>query len=123
MGMLYICSPYTHPDESVRASRVVAVAHATAALIRMGYLAYSPILHTVPMVDHCGIGATWEAWADYDHAFIDRCRLVIVLTIDGWNQSKGVAAEIQYAVGNGIPVIGVSLEGLERGDFHLGNKS
>jgi hypothetical protein len=88
--------------------RFSRTAMATAEFTRQGILIFSPILHSVPMVELGYGGTTWEHWADYDTAFIKKCKQVFVLQLDGWKQSRGVTAEIEICRANGIPVIGVN---------------
>lgn len=41
--------------------------------------------------------ATWECWGQHCRIRIERCDTVWVLQYDGWDTSKGVAAEIEHA--------------------------
>jgi hypothetical protein len=108
LGLIYVCSPYTHDDPDVRHARLVAVAKATEEMISLGLLAYSPICHTVPIVEHGGHGSLWGDWAAYDETFLNHCSTVLVLQLEGWTTSRGVAAEIWYAIQHGLPVFGVN---------------
>lgn len=44
------------------------------------------------------------AWSPIDMAFLSRCDGLIVLTLDVWDRSSGVAAEIDYFKQKGMPV-------------------
>ncbi|MFK5165356.1 DUF1937 family protein, partial [Propionibacterium freudenreichii] len=46
----------------------------------------------------------WEFWAAYDEAILSSCISLIVLPLDGWQESKGVSAEINIARRMGLPV-------------------
>ena len=108
LGLCYLASPYTSDSADVMQERFSRTAMATAEFTRQGILIFSPILHSVPMVQ-CGCGGTtWDDWADYDTAFIKKCTQVFVLQLDGWKQSRGVTAEVEICRANGIPVIGVN---------------
>lgn len=72
--------------------------------MEFGVLVFSPILHSVPMVECAGAGTTWNDWAAYDTAFIRRCSRVFVLMLDGWDKSVGVKAEMELCAKLGIPV-------------------
>lgn len=46
----------------------------------------------------------FEFWRQYDKAIISRCSELWVLTLPGWSESVGVAAEIEIANRLSIPV-------------------
>lgn len=101
--LYYLASPYSHEDPGVCGMRYQAACEATAWLLRNGYLAYSPIAASHP-VAACGLDGSWEAWREVDLRMLRHCDAVLVLTIDGWKESRGVAAEIEYARRHGKPV-------------------
>ena len=101
--MIYLASPYTHANPSVREQRYQAACRATAALIRAGQVVFSPIVHSHPLVAF-GLAGTWETWERIDRAFLERCDEVAVLMLDGWDQSVGVRAELRIAREMGKPV-------------------
>lgn len=94
--MIYLASPYTHLDPTVRQSRFEAVCQATAALIRRGEIVYSPIVHGHPLCQY-GLPGDWAFWQEYDLAFLKKCDRLFVLTLEGWKESVGVRAEIEAA--------------------------
>ena len=52
----------------------------------------------------CGLPREFDFWHKYDEWFISRCDKVVVVKMWGWEQSKGVQAEIEIAHKLGIPV-------------------
>lgn len=106
--LIYLASPYTHPDPAVVRQRVAQVQIATANAIFQGNLVFSPIVHSDPIKDlvhfdpHNTSGEMSE-WMEYDKAFIENCDELWVLMLDGWQESKGVITEIAHAIANGIP--------------------
>lgn len=103
--MIYLASPYSHPDAAVRLARFHAAVDATAVLLRRGEFVYSPIGATHPVFErHPDVGGDWEAWKRYDEHMIGLSERLVILTIDGWRESKGVAAEVSFAKSRGIPV-------------------
>ena len=50
--MIYLCSPYAHPDPAVREQRFDAACVTTAKLLLGGDLVYSPVVHGHPLVRH-----------------------------------------------------------------------
>ena len=102
--MIYLASPYTHPDECVEGCRFEAVCVAAAALMRRGHHIFSPIAHTHPIKEAGGLPQTWAYWHLYDRWYLDRVDEVWVLTLEGWADSTGVCAERDIALARGIPV-------------------
>lgn len=107
--MIYLASPYTHSDASVRESRFDAACKATAELVRSGQVVFSPITHGHPLV-RFGLPIEWDYWARFDHEYLRRCDRMVVLTLDGWRESRGVQAEIDLAIELDLPIDYVSLE-------------
>jgi len=101
--MLYLASPYSHPNPAVRDERYHAACTAVAKLLREGHAVFSPIIHSHPLVSH-GLPTDWSFWERQDLAHLQRCDELVVLMLDGWEQSVGVQAEIQHAAELGKPV-------------------
>ena len=102
--MIYLAVPYTHPDRAVRLARFRAVNKAASLLMQQGHHVFSPISHSHPIAEEGGLPTSWEFWEKYDIEVLKMCSQVIVLMLDGWKESKGVAAEIEIAEGLGIGV-------------------
>lgn len=102
--LVYLACPYSHPDRDVRLARFEAANKAASVLMRQGMKVFSPISHTHSIAEAGELPLGWEFWNDYDRAFIERSCKVIVLRIDGWQQSAGVTAEIAIAEELSIPV-------------------
>jgi len=92
-GLIYLASPYSSSSAIVREDRFDAVCVAAANLMRAGLLIFSPIAHTHPIA-LCGLPKGWEFWEKYDRQFLEACSGMIVLTLDGWQASKGIRAEV-----------------------------
>lgn len=92
----YIASPYSHPSSAVRERRFQDVAKFAAYMVRKGSTIFCPITHSHPIQEH-GTPGGWEFWKEIDETAIDNCRILYVLCIEGWNESEGVEAEIEYA--------------------------
>lgn len=101
--MIYVASPYTHPDESVRNARFRAVCRTAAQLMRQGHVVFAPIVHGHPLVEH-GLPVEWPFWERFDREHLRRCDELVVLMLDGWRESVGVAAEIRSAEELGKPI-------------------
>jgi hypothetical protein len=108
--LVYLATPYSHPDREVRIARFEAVNRAAAKLMRDGLHVYSPISHTHPIAEAGELPLGWEFWEQYDRAILDACCRVIVLRQPGWEYSMGVQAEIRIAEELGLPVSYIDLE-------------
>ena len=94
--MIYLASPYTHPDPVVREQRFKAVCRMAAELMRRGVILYSPIAHSHP-ISEFGLPTEWEYWETADREHLNHCDELVVLMLEGWRESRGVQAEIRIA--------------------------
>ena len=102
--LVYLATPYSHPNPDVREERFRAVNKAAADLMRSGLHIYSPISHTHPIAMAGDLPLGWDYWQAYDRAILSACCKLIVLKLDGWKDSKGVAGEIAIAHELGLDV-------------------
>lgn len=75
-----------------------------AALFRAGVVVYSPIAHTHAIAKTGGLELGFEQWAAFDEAMIAASDGMIVVKMDGWQDSAGIAAEIVICKRLGKPV-------------------
>jgi nucleoside 2-deoxyribosyltransferase len=101
--MIYLASPYSHPDAAVREQRFHSVCRMAATLMQQGDVVFAPIVHGHPLVGH-GLPTDWPFWERFDREHLRRCDELVVLMLDGWRESVGVAAEIRIAAELGKPV-------------------
>lgn len=106
--MIYLASPYSHPDPVVRQERFEAVCRAAAELIRRGYLVFSPIAHSHSIAKH-GLPLDWGYWERHDRRLLAACDELWVLQLAGWQQSRGVQAEMTIARAAGKPIRFISM--------------
>lgn len=102
--LVYLASPYSHPDPAVVEARFEAVCRAAGRLMADGVLVYSPIAHTHPIAVRSALPTGWTYWERYDRAMIAACDHLTVLMLDGWDESRGVTAELAIAGELGRPV-------------------
>lgn len=101
--MIYLASPYSahelngEVNEIKQHGRYLQACVATGMIMKRGDLVYSPIVHW-HIVDQMFRGEIgYEDYLAADCEMITKCDEVHVLCIDGWEESKGVAVEIEYA--------------------------
>lgn len=104
--LIYVASPYSSPKKEVQEIRNIEAAVATGWLMNkyLDLSFYSPICHTHPIATHCKLPGHWEFWKQFDETVLSRCNEIWILTLDGWQESKGVTAEIEIAADIGLPV-------------------
>lgn len=111
-GLVYLASPYSHPLEYVQQTRFEQACAAAAALMRQGVYVFSPIAHTHPIACAGQLPTGWDFWQPYDRLYLQACERMIVLQLEGWDESKGVSDEIFIMQSMGKPVEYVTLESL-----------
>lgn len=109
--MIYLASPYSHPDPVIKKTRFLLVEQCCAMLINQGYLVWSPIVHCYEMAKKFEMPDDAEFWKHYNFDFIRRSDGIYVLDIEGWQESKGVQMEIRLAEEMMIPVGYVNPDG------------
>jgi hypothetical protein len=102
--LVYLACPYSHPDRAVRVARFESANRMAAQLMAVGEYVFSPISHTHPIAEAGGLPLGWDFWEGYDRAILANCEKVVVLKLDCWYESKGVAAEIAIAREMGLPI-------------------
>ena len=110
----YVASPYAHDDEIVVEKRAFKACEITAELINNNKdtVVFSPIAYTHHLYKKYDADPEM-GWYVFDlefmHAFFDykgkeNFKLVILM-IEGWNESDGVNLETAYAVNMDIPIL------------------
>ena len=102
--LIYLATPYSDPDPTIREQRFCIVNGVAARLMREGYHIFSPISHTHPIALAGDLPKGWDFWHEFDKAVLSACAKVIVLRQPGWETSTGVKAEIKLAQEMGLSV-------------------
>lgn len=105
-GYVYLGSPYSKYEAGHNAAARV-VADAAASLMRRGLVIYSPIAHGHAIAAH-GLPLDWAFWKAQCQPLVDAAAGLIVLTMDGWQESVGLQYEIEEFVQAGKPILHVS---------------
>jgi len=102
--MMYIASPYTHDNPTVMKQRFEQVAGFTAYLMRDGFDAYSPIVHGHAIAELHDLPVDWAFWRKHCLSMLRKADAMTVYCLDGWQDSVGVQAEIEFCASCGIPI-------------------
>lgn len=95
--MIYLASPYNDSDSNVRQRRFEQVAAFAAKMVQSGYPVLSPICHWHPIAEAHDLPKDYEFWLKVNMALLSKCDQIWVLMLDGWRESRGVKAEVNYA--------------------------
>lgn len=101
--MIYIAGPYWHQDPDIIDDRMRVVYGVMANLMRDGHHCISPMLMHSVVVRH-NLPNDFDYWGEYSYNLLRRCDKMIVLTLQGWDISRGVKAEIDFCKENNIPI-------------------
>lgn len=99
---LYLASPYSHEDADVRERRFDAVCEYAAKLMRDGFHVYSPIAHGHSLA-RFGLPGDWGFWQAHCERELLYSDGLIVLQLDGWQDSVDIGHELVFASVKGIP--------------------
>jgi len=102
--LVYLASPYSDSDPEVMQERFEATCRAAGRLIEQGIPVFSPIAHSHHIAMQAGMDQRSEAWYAADSPLLAACTELVVLMLDGWEESTGVRHEIAAAKAAGKPV-------------------
>src|ERR1035437_6004172 len=102
--MIYLASPYSDPDPAVMASRHKQMLSITAAYMRSFLPVFSPIVHCHELALTHSLPTDFEFWKNYCLDMLHASAVLYVIKLPGWEDSKGIKAEVAYAHTNLIPV-------------------
>jgi hypothetical protein len=97
---VYLASPYSSTSRAIRNDRFRAACRAAADIIKAGHVCFSPITHSHHIADYMENHNDSGCWLKQDLSFLDSWADELwVLILDGWQESKGIKAEIMHASG------------------------
>ena len=102
--MIYLASPYAHSFFWVRWWRWFKVSQLAAQLIREGRSIYSPIAHNHWLAVLFRLPQSHAFWLAYDKKILAKCTELWIAAFPGWQKSRGIAEEIEFAEQHSIPV-------------------
>lgn len=106
MILIYLASPYSHPSAKVRGERAKDITRVAGRLThKYGHAMFLPITQSHAMKKHCPeLGTSFKAWERIDLYMVEKADELWVVTLDGWEESIGVVAEIAHAKSLNKPI-------------------
>lgn len=102
---IYLAAPYTDYMPEIRQHRYEEVTKITAELMKEGYIIFSPITHSHYLSEYYGCPNEPKFWQRWYLTFLEHWATdLYVLKLYGWECSKGVSTEIEYARKKGLPI-------------------
>lgn len=102
--MIYLASPYTHELESIREQRYRQALLYAQHCMSLGELIFSPIVYGHPFVEFGESAIRFTYWQSFNEEILLACHEMRILKLEGWQTSRGIRAEIDFAERLGIDV-------------------
>ena len=102
--LIYLATPYSHPDPAVMQTRFVRACEIAGRMMAKGQFVFAPIVHGHPLAVRCELPRDWEYWRRYCAEMIGNASKLVVVKMDGWEDSVGIKGEIAIARRLGVPV-------------------
>lgn len=94
--LVYLATPYSKYPMGIEQAFKDACALAGDLLV-LGVTVYSPIAHTHPIAVHAELDPyDLNIWLPFDRAMMDAAHACVVARMPGWQESKGIAHEVEY---------------------------
>jgi len=100
----YLAIPYSDPDPEVMDYRAEISDIVCADLMNQGRVIFAPISSCHHIAKKYTLPRDWEFWKNIDEQFVKASKTLLVVALDGWENSTGVTAERKIAEDAGIPV-------------------
>jgi hypothetical protein len=113
MTLAYLGTPYTKYRAGLNAAFYDAC-RLTARLVASGVKCFSPIVHGHAISTHSNLDPLdLGIWYLFNDLMMDRCDVLIVAHLDGWDESDGIAYEIKAFERSHRPIFDLDPESLK----------
>lgn len=103
-NLIFISSPYTNNNPNVVEENYIKVPKLAAHLCSEGKIAISPITYGHTLLQFKEMPGDWEFWKTFCLSLLVKCDELIVYKMEGWENSRGMKAEIEFAETLGIKI-------------------
>lgn len=95
--LIYLAAPYSHLDPYIEQRRFLEINRVAGYLFGRNYHIFSPISHCHPIRQVTSLLGSFAQWESYNRRMIELCDQLLIITLDGWENSVGVRTEILLA--------------------------
>ena len=111
--LVYLATPYSKYPAGLEAAFVDA-SKLAGRLLQVGVRVYSPIAHTHPIALYAKIDPlNHSIWLPFDEAVMQAAEAILVARMPTWENSRGIAHEIEFFKARGKPIFYLDPESLE----------
>jgi len=100
----YLGLPYTDNDPAVEDWRAEISNMIAVDLTKRGRIIFAPISAWHHLARKYKLPGTFEYWLKLDEEFIKASKKLLIITLPGWRESKGVTGEIKLAEKYNVPI-------------------
>lgn len=111
MSYIYLASPYTHSNPTIREQRYLAAQDAVVWLLKQRKWVYSPIVHCHELCKVHELPRNYKFWEEYNGTMLFSAHTLYVLNLDGVMESKGAQGEIEFAAQERKPIFWLTPQG------------
>ncbi len=101
--LVYVACAFGQDDPKIRKLRVESVSYFCAQKMREGIVVFCPLIHNYYILKY-GLPIGWTYWEKFNSELLCRSDRLLVLKIEGWENSEGILAEITIARKLKIPI-------------------
>lgn len=95
-NLIYLATPYSKYRYGL-AGAFEEACKIVGKLIKEKVHVYSPIAHTHPVALHANLDPLdHNIWLPFDKVMMDAADLLLIATMEGWDNSKGILHEVDY---------------------------
>jgi len=109
--MIYLATPYTHPDPNVEHQRYLTVSKFAARMLVQEFIVFSPITYGHTFKDNFGLKGDAGTWMKVNLGILRHCEAMYILKQNGWQESKGLHIEMNCCKMLGIPTVSYRSDG------------
>ena len=108
--IIYLASPYSNSDASIRIKNFHDISKFAAKLVKEGNIVFSPITYGHTLLSYEDLPTDYLFWVDFCLSFLVKCDELHVYMMPGWDKSVGVQDEISFARDHDIPIVYIHVQ-------------
>lgn len=102
--MIFVAIPYYHFDKEIIERRVSIISKYCGSLLEKNIMCTSPVLFGTTVLKYCHLPDDFGFWDKLSFSYLEKATELHILMLPGWRESKGVNAEIKFALDHNIAI-------------------